>query len=149
MLGVVVVSLFSSVSHIMELLRMKTNNHFSLASDVVVKYKIFSVNKSSCTVTTAKQVYILDGWKNFLSNTIFNPSVFKFEKDYLDVRSTCKYKLDSKIKERHENSEASKHHSETKIFPMQSSHTMSCVIATNPVQVTHRGVGGGDRNGVS
>lgn len=123
-----------------------TNKYLGTALDVAVKCKIFWVNnKKSSTATTARQIYIPDWWKvaSFIFFSMINPSVLNSENDYWEVWSNSKYKLDSKIKEKHENSEASKHLRETKIFPMQSLHTMSCVIATKPVQVTRGGWGWG------
>lgn len=139
--GWVVLSLYSSVLHIIVSL---TNKSLGLALEVVVKYKIFWVNKDKKTVVPQLDKFISQtGGKALpLFCSIFNPSVLNSENSYWEVWSNSKYKLDSKIKEKHENTEASKHHSETKIFPMQSLHTMSCVIPTNPVQVTRRGVGG-------
>lgn len=142
-MGGVLLSLYRSVLHIMVLLSKKS---LDLALEVVVKYKIFWVNKGKKTVVQQPQldafIFQTGGKALLLFCSIFNPSVLNSENDYWEVWSNSKYKLDSQIKEKHENIEASKHHSETKIFPMQSSHTMSCVIATNPVQVTRRGVGG-------
>lgn len=123
-----------------------TNKNLGTALEVVVKCKIFWVNKGIKTVVQKPQldkfISQTGGKALLLFCSIFNPSVLNSENDYWEVWSNSKYKLDSEIKEKHENSEASKHLSETKIFPMQSSHTMSCVIAPNPVQVTRGGVGG-------
>lgn len=140
-------SLYRSVLHITALL---TNKNPGLALEVVVKGKIFEVNKrrkeSSAETTgqTGGKALLLLFFKFC---PIFNPSVLNSQNDYWEVWSNGKYKLDSKIKGKHENSEASKHLRETKIFPMQSSHTVSCVIAANPVQVT-RGRGGVGWGGV-
>lgn len=141
--GWIALSLYSSVLHIMVSL---TNKSLGLALEVVVKYKTFWVNKDKKTVVQQPQL------NKFISQTggkalplfcsIFNPSVLNSENSYWEVWSKSKYKLDSKIKEKHENTGAGKHHSETKIFPMQSLHTMSCVILTNLVQVTRRGLVG-------
>lgn len=108
--------------------------------------KSVKANIDSSTTTTAREIYTPDWWKPAsLFYSRVHPSVLNWENGYWDVWSNCKYELDDKIKEKHENSEASKHLRETKIFPMQSSHTMFCAIATDPIQVTRRGR---DRNEV-
>lgn len=144
--GWVVVSLYSSVSHIMVSL---TNKSLGLALEVVVKYKIFWVNKDKKTVVEQPQL------DKFISQTggkalplfcsIFNPSVLNSENSYWEVWSKSKYKLDSKIKEKHENKQTSQWDKD--ISYAKLAHNVMC--DTDESRPSHtQGGWWGDRNEV-